>query len=85
MCHVEAFVVYRSAFDYHSKGYRLNQISVVGMSERAEASPAKVVEIIKLVKDKNIKYLFTEPLTFLRKFEVSSKTCEGLDVFEKWL
>ncbi|OXT08582.1 zinc ABC transporter substrate-binding protein [Thermoanaerobacterium thermosaccharolyticum] len=59
----KTFIVYHSAFDYIARDYGLNQVSIVGMSEEAEASPAKIAEVIKLIKDKNIKYIFTEPLT----------------------
>ncbi|TCW33352.1 zinc ABC transporter substrate-binding protein [Thermoanaerobacterium thermosaccharolyticum] len=59
----KTFVVYHSAFDYIARDYGLNQVSIVGMSEEAEASPAKIAEVIKLIKDENIKYIFTEPLT----------------------
>ncbi|MFU0782751.1 MAG: ABC-type Zn uptake system ZnuABC, Zn-binding component ZnuA [Thermoanaerobacterium thermosaccharolyticum] len=59
----KTFIVYHSAFDYVARDYGLNQVSIVGMSEEAEASPAKIAEVIKLIKDENIKYIFTEPLT----------------------
>lgn len=59
----KTFIVYHSAFDYVARDYGLNQVSIVGMSEEAEASPAKVAEVIHLIKKENIKYIFTEPLT----------------------
>ncbi|SNX53292.1 metal ABC transporter substrate-binding protein [Thermoanaerobacterium sp. RBIITD] len=60
---LKTFVVYHSAFDYIARDYGLKQVSVVGMSEEAEASPAKIADVIKLVKENNLKYIFTEPLT----------------------
>jgi Periplasmic solute binding protein family. len=59
----KTFIVYHSAFDYVARDYSLNQVSIVGMSDEAEASPAKVAEIIQLIKRENINYIFTEPLT----------------------
>lgn len=60
---LKTFIVYHSAFDYIARDYGLNQVSVVGISEDAEASPAKIVNIIKLIKKEKIRYIFTEPLT----------------------
>lgn len=70
---LKTFIVYHSAFDYIARDYGLKQESLVGMSDEAEASPARMAEVINLIKKENIKYIFTEPLTSPKPIETIAK------------
>ncbi|AIS51497.1 ABC-type metal ion transport system, periplasmic component/surface adhesin [Thermoanaerobacter kivui] len=69
----KTFIVYHSAFDYLARDYGLKQEALVGMNEEAEASPARIGEIINLIKKENIKYIFTEPLTSPKPIQTIAK------------
>ncbi|ADH60170.1 periplasmic solute binding protein [Thermoanaerobacter mathranii subsp. mathranii str. A3] len=67
------FIVYHSAFDYLARDYGLKQEALVGMNEEAEVSPARMTEIINLIKNENIKYIFTEPLASPKPIQTIAK------------
>lgn len=70
---LKTFIVYHSAFDYIARDYGLRQESLAGMSDEAEPSPARMAEIINMIKKENIKYIFTEPLTSPKPIETIAK------------
>ncbi|MGO0122303.1 metal ABC transporter substrate-binding protein [Desulfothermobacter acidiphilus] len=53
-------VVSHAAFGYLAQRYGLHQIPIAGLSPQAEPSPAKLAELVRLVKEKHIKYVFFE-------------------------
>ncbi|RDV83942.1 metal ABC transporter substrate-binding protein [Ammonifex thiophilus] len=53
-------VVSHAAFGYLAKRYNLEQIPIAGLSPQAEPSPAKLAELVRLVKERQIKYVFFE-------------------------
>lgn len=55
------FLIAHPSFGYLAKDYKLMQYSITGLNEEEEPSPAKIREIINLVKQKNIKYLLYDP------------------------
>jgi zinc transport system substrate-binding protein len=67
----KVFVVNHAAFGYLAHRYGLQQLAVMGVSPHTEPTPQKVVELVKLVKEHDLKYIFTEAL-------VSSKVAEVL-------
>lgn len=60
-CQKRDFVTSHVAFAYLAKRYELTQIPIAGLSEE-DPSPAKLAEIVELIKRKNIDYLFMESL-----------------------
>lgn len=56
----KAFVVSHSAYGYWEDAYGLNQISISGLSPTDEPSQKQLTEIIDLVKENNLQYIFFE-------------------------
>ena len=69
----KTFIVFHSAFDYIARDYGLNEISLVGMSDEAEPSPARMSEVANLIKKENIKYIFREEPGPTKPIEVISQ------------
>ncbi|MDI6604241.1 MAG: zinc ABC transporter substrate-binding protein [Thermoanaerobacteraceae bacterium] len=69
----KTFIVFHSAFDYIARDYGLNEISLVGMSDEAEPSPARMSEVVNLIKKENIKYIFREEPGPTKPIEVISQ------------
>jgi len=69
-CSRKEFVVTHSAFGYLAERYGLKQISIMGISPESEPSPARLAELAKQLKDKNIKYIFTEPFISPKAAEI---------------
>jgi len=61
-CKKREFVVTHQAFGYLAKRYDLTQVPIMGISPECEPSPARLGELAQLLKEKNINYIFTEPL-----------------------
>ncbi|HZK25587.1 MAG TPA: zinc ABC transporter substrate-binding protein [Oscillospiraceae bacterium] len=57
------FVVTHLAFSYLAKRYNLTQLAISGLTPQAEPSPAQMSELIKLMQEHNIRYIFQEPFT----------------------
>ncbi|HHY78316.1 MAG TPA: zinc ABC transporter solute-binding protein [Clostridiales bacterium] len=53
-------VTSHEAFGYFAKEYGLTQIPIRGVSPQQEPSPAKIIEIVKLCRENNVKYIFVE-------------------------
>ncbi|MEW6446702.1 MAG: metal ABC transporter substrate-binding protein [Bacillota bacterium] len=54
------FVTAHAAFGYLAARYGLRQIPVAGLSPQAEPSPARLKELVQLVKEHGIRYVFFE-------------------------
>lgn len=54
-------VVSHEAYGYLAKEYGLHQIPIEGINSESEPDPKAMKEIIELMKEKNIKTVFTEP------------------------
>jgi zinc transport system substrate-binding protein len=67
----KVFVVNHAAFGYLAHRYGLKQLAVMGVNPHTEPTPQKVVDLINLLKEYDLKYIFTETL-------VSSKVAEVL-------
>lgn len=61
-CRTREFITSHNAFTYLAKEYGLTQIAISGISPDEEPSSKKIVEISKLAKKNNIKYIFFETL-----------------------
>ncbi len=69
----KVFIASHAAFSYFAKRYGLKQIAIAGLSPEAEPSPAKIVEIVKIAKENEVKYIFFETLVSPRLSEVIAK------------
>lgn len=58
----KAFVAYHKAFSYLARDYGLEEITVIGLDDEQEPSPAQISRVIEYCKTNGIKYIFTEPL-----------------------
>jgi len=67
----KVFVVNHAAFGYLAKRYDLQQVAVLGINPHVEPTPQKIADLVKLLKQHNLKYIFTETL-------VSSKVADVL-------
>lgn len=61
-CKQHEFVTSHAAFSYLARRYNLTMIAITGISPDAEPEPKKIAELSLLLKAKNIKVVFTEPL-----------------------
>lgn len=61
-CAKRDIVVAHDAFRYLGARYNLNITPISGLTSGEEPSPRRMAEISRLIRDKGIKYVFTEPL-----------------------
>jgi zinc transport system substrate-binding protein len=56
-------VVSHEAFGYFANDYWLEQIAITGINPQAEVSSQKMIELTRICRDKDVKYIFFEKLT----------------------
>jgi zinc transport system substrate-binding protein len=61
-CQRRDVVTSHAAFSYLAKQYNLNQIAISGVSPESEPTPARVAELVRLVKQRGITTVFFETL-----------------------
>ncbi|OIO05443.1 hypothetical protein AUJ26_03140 [Candidatus Falkowbacteria bacterium CG1_02_37_21] len=61
-CQKQDIVTAHAAFAYLADAYNFQQISIAGLSPEVEPSPSQMINIVKLVRDRQIKYIFFESL-----------------------
>lgn len=61
-CESRTLVTSHAAFGYLAKRYNLEIIPVAGFSPEAEVSAKRLAELIQIVKNKKVQYIFTETL-----------------------
>ena len=61
-CQLKDIVTSHAAFGYMAKRYGLTQIPIAGLSPDAEPSARQIAQIVQLVEEKHIKYIFFETL-----------------------
>jgi zinc transport system substrate-binding protein len=61
-CRLHDIVTSHAAFGYLAKRYGFNAYSIAGLSPEEEPSPKTIAELIKIVREKHIKYIFFERL-----------------------
>lgn len=69
-CLKNQFVTSHAAFGHLANDYNLKQLPIAGLSPETEPSPARLVEISRLVRDNGIKYIFWESLVSPKFAEV---------------
>ncbi|MBP7811534.1 MAG: zinc ABC transporter substrate-binding protein [Candidatus Moranbacteria bacterium] len=62
-CRLRTVVTAHDAFTYLAKRYTLEVVSIAGLSPNAEPSPGRLVEITRLVRERDIRYIFFETLS----------------------
>jgi zinc transport system substrate-binding protein len=67
------FVTQHAAFGYLAKRYGLTQIPISGLSPEEEPSPSKLVNIVKFVKEHQVKTIFFETLVAPKVAETVAK------------
>lgn len=70
-CKRREMIVSHDAFGYMARRYDLEVYPISGLSPEEEPSPKKMAEIVKIIREKQIKYIFTEAL-------VNPKTAETI-------
>ena len=60
-CGGQTLLTTHEAFGYLAKRYDLEQVGILGVDPDAEPSPARLVEISKLIEDRGVTALFVEP------------------------
>ncbi len=66
-------IVSHAAFGYLTNRYGLRQISISGISPEAEPQPARLVELIKYVREHNIRHIFFEVIATPKTAEILAK------------
>lgn len=61
-CKKKIFVTSHNAFSRFAERYGLIQIPMTGITPEAEPNPRDLAEVIKVIRENKIKYVFTEPL-----------------------
>ncbi|HWR41507.1 metal ABC transporter solute-binding protein, Zn/Mn family [Sporomusa sp.] len=64
-------VTNHAAFGYLAARYNLEQVAIMGLSPDAEPTPEKMADIVKLCREQQVKYIFSETI-------VSPKVAETL-------
>lgn len=70
-------VTSHEAFGYFAREYDLEQIPIRGVSPQQEPSPAKLAEIVKLCREKNIRYVFVEKFVNPKYSETIAREIKG--------
>jgi zinc transport system substrate-binding protein len=76
-CRKKELVVTHEAFGYLCREYGLTQLAIMGLSAEAEPTPGAVKEIINLVRDRHIKYIFFENLYSPKVAETISRETQA--------
>ncbi len=61
-CQIRDVITSHAAFGYLARRYNLNMIYISGLSPDEEPSPRRLADIATLARQKNIEYIFFEPL-----------------------
>ena len=64
------FIVSHDSFGYLAYRYNLEQVSIRGLSPDADPNPARMSEIIEIIRKSGVKYVFNESLVSPRVSEV---------------
>ncbi len=61
-CKKKIIVTSHDAFSRFAERYGLIQVPMTGVTPEAESNPKDLVEVIKIIRENKIEYVFTEPL-----------------------
>ncbi|MDQ5952768.1 MAG: zinc transport system substrate-binding protein [Patescibacteria group bacterium] len=77
ICIQDTVITSHAAFAYLGDRYSLSILPISGLSPEAEPSIARMTEIINLVKEKGVKYIFVETLVSPEASETIAKETGG--------
>lgn len=81
-CAQREVVTSHAAFGYLAKRYNMSVVSIAGLSPEEEPSPRKLAEVATLVRERGIRYIFTETLASPKLAQtIASETGAGTLVF----
>jgi zinc transport system substrate-binding protein len=66
----DKFIVTHLSFAYLAERYGLKQIGIAGLSPQAEPTARELTELVKLIREYGIRYIFQEPLVSPRLAQV---------------
>lgn len=68
-CRRNDAIVGHHAFDYIAQRYGINLIPIRDINPEQEPSPQRIATIIDIMRQKNIRYILTEPLTQVKEID----------------
>lgn len=75
----DKFIVTHLSFAYLAERYGLKQVGIAGLSPQAEPTARELAELVKLVREYGIRYIFQEPLVSPRLAQVlATETGAGI-------
>lgn len=75
----DKFIVTHLSFAYLAQRYGLEQVGIAGLSPQAEPTAREMTNLVKLVREYGIRYIFQEPLVSPRLAQVlASETGAGI-------
>ncbi|CDN45837.1 metal ABC transporter substrate-binding protein [Paenibacillus sp. P22] len=75
------FITSHAAFAYLAKEYGLKQVPISGLSPEQEPSPEQMAQVVKFVKDNNVRTIFFETLADSKIADtIAAETGAGTDV-----
>lgn len=81
-CAQKEIVTSHAAFGYLAKRYNMIMVSIAGLSPEEEPSPRKLAEVSTLVRERGIRYIFTETLASPKLAQtITDETGAGILVF----
>lgn len=81
-CAQREVVTSHAAFGYLAKRYNMSVVSIAGLSPDEEPSPRKLAEVVTLVRERGIQYIFTETLASPKLAQmITDETGAGILVF----
>lgn len=72
-CKRKEFVTSHAAFGYLAQSYGLTQVPIAGISPEEEPSAQDIANVVKLIREKNITTVFSEPLVSPKFAETIAK------------
>jgi len=66
----DKFIVTHLSFAYLAERYGLKQVGIAGLSPHAEPTARELTELVKLIREYDIRYIFQEPLVSPRLAQV---------------
>lgn len=76
-CAMRDVVVLHKAFSYLARQYEFSAIAIAGISPDEEPSPQALARIIELVRDKGVKYIFSETVASPKFSELIAREVGG--------
>lgn len=76
-CRLRDVVVLHEAFDYMGRQYGFSVTSIAGISPEEEPSPKELSRIISIVREKGVRYIFSETIASPKFSELIARETNG--------